>query len=158
MQYHFVDGLDTREAVARLVLSQIAILRRCQKEDIPVVVLEYVGCGATIEDLETELAKLQTVIRIAKSNESGFSNPELDDALRGLGVGTLFLMGINAEACVLETAQDARRLGYAVVTNSELIASANANADIYSTWYRANGVFVEKVPETLQALAAPKTA
>jgi nicotinamidase-related amidase len=156
MQDHFVDGLGEREEVAHLVLSQIAVLRRCQKENIPVIVLEYDGCGKTIPDLEAELTSIRMVIRVTKSQDSGFSGTKLDDKLRDLGVGTLLLMGINADACVLKTAKDARKLGYVVITNTELIACPNQTAASYGDWYRVNGVFVEKVPETLRALVAAK--
>ncbi len=64
-----------------------------------------------------------------KDAYSGFQGTTLDEQLRGLGVGRVFVGGLATDYCVLNTVLDARRLGYDVVLLTEAIRAVNVHPD-----------------------------
>jgi nicotinamidase-related amidase len=145
MQEKFTLSLGPADK-ERIVAHQISVLQQCQRKTIPVIVLEYANSGATIGELEAELGKLgpESVVRLTKNRDSGFCNPALEKTLNDMCARTLFLMGINADCCVRDTALDAIRLGYTILTSNSVIASAWVQTEKWSPWYLANGMLVER--------------
>lgn len=142
MQSGFVGGLR-RGALPRILKSQIKVLGQCVEENIPTVVLEYRGHGKTIDELAAVLSQVPRTRTIIKSNDDGFENTTLHKTLRSWGSQNLLLMGINAEACVKETAQSALRLNYAIATSSKLIAGmSHHDKEDCIPWYSENGTLV----------------
>lgn len=62
-----------------------------------------------------EIAPERGDIVIDKATYSGFSRPELERALRDLGVGAVVMTGLATSQCVDTTARAASELGYLVV-------------------------------------------
>lgn len=140
MQFLFVDQLSSGER-DRIIPHQISIIQYCAKNNIPIVVLEYNGCGKTIDILQEELQKVKKLKIITKEYDNGFLHTDLDNVLKKLKAKKLFLMGINAAACVLSTAQGALRFkdNYKIITHQSVIAGG---VDISIDWYKKNGAIV----------------
>lgn len=147
MQPYFTAHL-LGEVMQKTVREQERIIRACVAEDMPLIVLEYEGCGKTIESLEEEIRKVPRVTVINKGWDDGFRGTNLDAVLTCLGATSLLFMGINGNACVFGTARSAVRLGYKIFTSENLIADGQS-ASLWSIkesreWYVLNGVFCER--------------
>jgi nicotinamidase-related amidase len=145
MQDCFVSYLRKGEK-ERIVPNQIEVIRKCQKNNIPIVVFELVPekYGHTINELISVLKENGERIKIIqKEHNCCFYETSLDMYLQSIGIKKLLLMGINADCCVKETAESAKNLGYQIVTSNSLISgqthhSHNNNAN----WYIKNGLFL----------------
>src|SRR3989344_8983926 len=138
MQEEFVDKIDKERRVA-LIKAQIAVIRYCAVKDIPVVVLEYLGQGATIEELRKEIDKVPRVAVVVRNEYDGFYRTELERTLDIFGAVNTLFMGINASCCVRQTAESALQKKYCVITSTDLIADgSNVIGDINSTerWFK----------------------
>lgn len=85
---------------------------------------------------------------VLKPKHSGFYSTQLDILLRYLGTRTLILTGIQANICVLFTANDAYMRDYAIVVPSDCIASSDP-ADAEHA--------VAQMRTALKALVAPSS-
>jgi nicotinamidase-related amidase len=61
-----------------------------------------------------------------KTRYSAFAGTDLDLWLRARGVGTLHLVGVCTDICVLHTASHAYHLGYRLVVHADAVASFHA--------------------------------
>lgn len=79
-----------------------------------------------------DLALPEDVVLVSKATRrdaeaySAFAGTDLDQRLRALGVLRLFIGGLATDYCVLNTVQDARRLGYASVVLVDCIRAVDA--------------------------------
>lgn len=83
---------------------------------------------------------------VLKPKHSAFYSTQLDILLRYLGTRTLILTGIQANICVLFTANDAYMRDYAIVIPSDCVASTNVAEAEHA---------VEQMRSALKALVAP---
>ncbi len=146
MQDYYTRRLaeTTRE---KIIAQQIRVIRACAEKDVPFVILEYGSRGGTIPILLDEIAKVPRVITISKRHNDGFRGTTLHKVLRKFGAGKLAFMGINASACVKDTADSAISLKYSIVTADNVIADeAGCDGRKKSReWYEANGRFLESL-------------
>ncbi len=142
MQTKFVTHI--RAGRAKIIIErQIKIIEMSRNENIPIIILEYVGAGPTIHELNSELKKNKKVFFLAKIYNSGFTNERLCQLLHDLGCKKLLLMGVNAQYCVKATANDAILKGFEIATSEDLISGMSHHAyhdDI--PWYRKNGTLI----------------
>lgn len=158
MQDFFLKNFNP-EVRKVLVSNQLKVLEACQKRNVPVIVLEYKAGGelrgATTLELRKKVEHIKTAIIIKDSN-SGFTDTNLDEILRGMQCKKLVLMGINANGCVQDTAMSALRRGYSVITARGLIASARSDGRHFSKkneeWYEQETVFLDGVGEVLEKM------
>lgn len=143
-----------------LIDNQIRILDACVKQKIPLIVIECKAGGkfrgATTSRLNRKIAAISHELIVKESN-SGFTNTDLDEILRALNVRKLFLMGINANACIQDTAISALHRGYKVVISKGLTACASRSdmeqlSRRNAEWYRANGKLLNNLEESLREL------
>lgn len=110
------------------VLEQNAIklIRGLQTLELPIWVTEQYtkGLGATIPSVQAALANYQPVEKITFSCCGA---PGLMASLRESNVRNVILMGIEAHACVLQTAVDLLENGYAPVVIEDCISSRKIN-------------------------------
>lgn len=124
MQTDFVENL--LESVRRsLIPAQVDVLGQCAERDIPVIVLEFYGHGNTIKPVRKALKRVRRKKFITKYTDDGFDGTGLKAVLDSSDVKSLLLIGINAHACVLATAESGILLGYKVRTSEVLIADGN---------------------------------
>lgn len=62
---------------------------------------------------------------ITKSKADAFTNPSLEKYLESKKIGTLYIMGLAAEACVDRTIRGATAMGYRVYVIKEAVLSMN---------------------------------
>ncbi|NTW13898.1 MAG: cysteine hydrolase [Candidatus Moranbacteria bacterium] len=145
MQEPFFKNIRTKHK-GRILRAQKSALRQCIRHDIPVCVVEYVDCGDTLPDLRELLRKVPRTVTLVKSKDDAFTNRKLAKVLKDWHAGRLILMGINADACVLDTAQSAVRRGYEIITAPALIAGTSWHSENDSIdWYSKNGSVVRSV-------------
>jgi nicotinamidase-related amidase len=149
MQDNFVYGLRKGE-LERITPNQLLILKKCNLMNIPIFVLEFANKGETIEVLLTEIKKSKNYTFITKYSDSGFSSTQLHEKLKALNIKRIFLMGINATYCVMDTARDAIKEGYEIITSNDVISGAgHHDPNNGVSWYRENGVYVDKIHEVI---------
>lgn len=85
---------------------------------------------------------------VLKPKHSGFYSTQLDILLRYLGTRMLILTGIQANICVLFTANDAYMRDYAIVVPSDCVASTDPAEAEHA---------VEQMRSALKALVGPAT-
>jgi len=118
------SGFINTEEKRKLIPNQISVLNQCFKKEIPVIIVEFEGEGKTDDALLKVVENNHTSAchKITKSVNDAFSEKELNNLLKKIKAKTLLLMGINACACVFETAVTAKRKGYELITSEDLIA------------------------------------
>lgn len=136
MQKEFVDRLPDGTD-KWLIPNQIRVLNYCKQKEIPIIVLEYKGEGRTLSALLRHLHDHRPVARVIKSADNGFINTQLEEILMRINASKIFIMGINAGACVLSTAEGAKKRGYTVATSLDVIAGESAES---SSWYKKNTI------------------
>lgn len=125
-----------------LIENQLTVLEFCKKKKIPLVVLEYktrgIYRGSTTAPL-LEKIKATPHTLIIKEKNSGFTNTNLEQILKDWKIKNLFIIGINANACVQDTAISALKRGYKVFVSKETMACAwNKNGELSkrnTDWY-----------------------
>lgn len=156
MQEWFLLGIEYEEK-HREIPYQLEVLEYCKNKDIPVFVLEYKDCGSTIKILKDKVDSLEKKTYITKPYDDGFVKTDLAEQLRKNEIATVLLMGINASACVLNTAAGAVMAGFKVMTSDDLIAdpkSYGLNESI--EWYRSNGVYKDDYKDLLDLISKEK--
>lgn len=122
-----------------IIPKQAELIKVCQKEAIPVIMVEYIGCGRTIPQLTSLLPKDN--LRVIKRKDDAFYLTPLDDILQELEVKKLILTGINACACVLKTAVSARELKYQITGSLDLMAGYGPTPKTWRRWYQKRKFF-----------------
>lgn len=130
-----------------LVRSQIEVLRFCKAHDIPVIVVEFKDRSITIPEIRTALEGMKNRKYIVKKYNDGFEETGLKEVLEGLGARNIVLMGVNACACVNETAKSALLNGFRVLTSGSLIASDAVMENNCPEWYKICSIYLDTVSE-----------
>ena len=120
MQEDFLK-LIPPEKMGVMIKNQINVIKYCAGESIPVVALEACGYRITIAELNCYFSQLQ-IKTFGKRENDGFTNSGFLGYLRELKVKRLFFMGVNAGACVVDTAAGGLNSGFGVVTAEGVIA------------------------------------
>lgn len=144
MQEGFYErgGVTGTPGLESLVKKQMELLNWAATQNVPVMIFEYDGFGATDPRL-TDILKGHETKSLTKFNDNGFTNPSKKPAvayLKSLKVKTLIMAGINGAYCVHDTATGAISSGFDVVTSSDIVGNLNQNPPIYpnNTWYFKN--------------------
>jgi nicotinamidase-related amidase len=159
MQDFFLKNFK-KNVRSKLVDNQLKVLERCKKEKIPLIVLEYktrgIYRGKTTPALSEKIKSIyhNTII---KENNSGFTNTDLGKTLDDLKIKKLFIMGINANACVQDTAISALKRGYRVIVSKETMACAWRDGGEMSKkneeWYKENCTLLETAKEAISEIS-----
>ena len=146
MQKRFIKRLCSEER-RKVIAGQIEMIRECAKQDVPLIVLEYYENGPTIDILAGEIRKVPRRHIMTKYHDNGFSGTELNSLLRELRAERLILMGINASCCVRDTANQAIKQHYKIITSDDLISDSLFSClGKDKDWYVANGTFLPRRP------------
>lgn len=157
MQDCFLEDMP-RKKRERLIKNQIEVIHYCIKYDIPVIALEFKDRGKTIKQLSRLIENVPRREFVTKNLNNGFHNPELEDVLKLWEVKKLLLMGVNASACVLDTADGGNKKGFVIATSENLIAD-NIRSEILNgagkklSWYKKKGIYKKNHLELIKSLA-----
>jgi isochorismate hydrolase len=153
MQKDFV----TRPEKFDLIPNQVAVLRFCRERYLPVVWIEYDESGETMPELVVELNKIPPgkLYFVSKGSANAFIETDLGEMLRSINATDLIIMGVNACACVYETAVEAHRQGYQIITSENLVAGycSKCLPERRNEWYEKNGVYVKDHNHILSQLS-----
>ncbi|NUN97068.1 MAG: hydrolase [Candidatus Omnitrophica bacterium] len=102
----------------------IRIARAAQVLRAPLIVTEQYpqGLGRTVPELEEHL---EGAVRLEKVAFGCFREPKFVGKLKGLGVETLLITGIEAHVCVAQTALQALDEGYRTHLLADAVGSRN---------------------------------
>jgi nicotinamidase-related amidase len=125
MQKKFLENINPLETKVQ-INSQIEVLDCCAQYDIPLVIIEYNGCGLTIKKLMKKAKKVQRQKSIIKSAANAFTKPELAIQLEEWNPTSICFMGVYASGCVWQTAGEAADKGYKIYSASPLIADPDS--------------------------------
>ncbi|MDP7506567.1 MAG: isochorismatase family protein [Candidatus Woesearchaeota archaeon] len=155
MQPDFLSKIRRSERDV-LITSHLEMIKFLAVHNVPIVVLEYNRHGVTQAEISQEVYKLAKYEYITKDHNNGFEEGKLDDRLKAWGIQDLIIIGINATACVKETAKSAVKKGYSIHTARQLIANPSNSQkefrkDVLS-WYEDNGVYLPDFRKLCKAL------
>lgn len=151
MQPTFVGQLR-RGAAERIIPHQLRTIRRCAEKDIPLVIVEYrqIEPESTLELLREAAADVPRRVTVVKDWDNAFADTDLATRLERWGTSTVFLMGINATACVRATANGARNRKIGVATSPNVIAGRHAHPeDDDIGWFARAGSVVDSIDDLL---------
>ncbi|MEI6650556.1 MAG: isochorismatase family protein [Candidatus Moraniibacteriota bacterium] len=114
--------VGSKKAKRAIIPHQVAILKDCIRLSIPVVIVEFEGRGATHSELTDAISGYQHGHIIQKCGWSALRETTLAKILTDFRVDTFLLGGIEACACLYDTASDARPQGFRVVVCGDLTA------------------------------------
>ncbi len=154
MQDYFLEDISSEEK-AREIPYQLDVLDYCKEKSIPVFVLEYKDSGPTIKVLKDKVDSLEKKTYITKSHDNGFIGTNLAEQLKEYSIDTLLLMGVNATACVVDTAYGALKEGFNIMTSKELIADPPyfRSLDEGVRWYSVYGVHMDSYKDILDTIS-----
>lgn len=142
MQDGFLRNIHPVEKV-QLLERQKEVLTIAKNYDVPVLVFEMENemqnFGRTTKALQDILDTIPRTKTFSKNRDDGFEiyddhrrfDPEYfpSDWLEQQNVDTVYVMGVNGNACVSETADSARDLfSLTIATSNDVIATADTNA------------------------------
>jgi len=136
MQKDFVQGIYPVNHKQKILQCQINVFNECIRKDIPVVVLESLNHGKTIDCLMEKINAVPRGRVFTKTKSSGFSNIDFEIQLSHFEIRQLFLMGLYASYCIKETAEDAIKRGMKVYVSKSVIGKKHYHTqDMNKTWY-----------------------
>ena len=158
MQQFFLKRFD-KVIRDELILNHIKFLQFCLKNKMPVITTEYkcrgIFRGHLIPQLE-KMIKKNLIASIIKESNSGFVDTNLHTILEKLKIQKIIIIGVNANACVQDTAKGAICRGFKVITSKGLIGSAGRKdlglSNKNEKWYRYNTLFFECQNDLLKYL------
>ncbi len=156
MQEWFLQGIEYEEQ-HKEIPYQVEVLEYCKNNNIPVFVIEYKDCGPTVKIIKDKVDSLEKKTYITKPYDDGFIKTDLAEQLRKNKIDTVLLMGINASACVLNTAAGAVIAGFKVMTSKDLISdpkSYDSNESI--GWYETNSIYRDDYKDLLDLISKEK--
>lgn len=150
MQEYFVDT-DEKE---RLIPNHIEVLKFGHRHNVPAIIVEYDGYHDTVSRLSAAIEKLYPVniTKIIKRRNDAFEGTQLTAILKSLGATHILIMGVNACACVYETANHALTDGFSVLTSRDLIAGycGGCSRSNREKWYADNTCYPANYQEILE--------
>ena len=149
MQDYFFRGHPVGERKDTLLASQKEALDYCRANRIPVAVMEYCGneFGPTLADLHAEARALPAMGTFRKKDTDCFKSARLRRFLESHGVDSLFLMGVYANDCIIDTSKGGKGYGYSVASARDVIGDCPKCEESAAEWFRSNGSFAESFRE-----------
>jgi len=144
MQDNFLKKLPSGKK-EELIASQIDILNSCAKYAIPTAIIEYNKQENTVQEIQDAVQKIPQKGYFIKHHNDSFKDRIFTQRLKEWGVNTLLLMGVNAGACVYDTASSALATGYTIATSEQLIGDDIISSKYGSRidWYKKNTIFAQ---------------
>jgi nicotinamidase-related amidase len=159
MQQNYLKHLIERER-KKLIRTQISFLEEILPKDIPILVFEGqnphdVKYEGTIPELREVINKSRRKYFSEKECDDGFTYyPLVDKKLQEWRIESVCFTGINAAACVQDSAEGAFGLGYRVLTAENLIGDRIGRGGIIHAkkWFQQNGTYYKRYKRLLKNL------
>ncbi len=152
MQDNFICDREERQA---LIPNQVRVIRFCEQNNIPVVIVEYSGFGQTAEELVTAVQNLplNNIYYVIKPQLNAFAETNLADLLKARKIEYLLIMGVSTCACIYETAFCALQSDYKIITSRDLIEGYWEEYRQKILWRGEKGHCYEDYTDLLQDLS-----
>jgi nicotinamidase-related amidase len=143
MQESFLKYLKDKD-YEKIVLNQQRIIESFMSINIPIIIMEYIRHGPTIQKIMDLLKDYNHSVLLEKYYDDAFKDTYLDEELRKLGVVQLIVMGVNASGCVKKTVSSAKKSFYSIITSEDIISNGYWNRQDPDTtpWYIKNTVWI----------------
>jgi len=142
----------------KIIPNQIAILRLCKRNHVPVVIVEYIAEGRTVPRLLRETQKIpsDSLYKIIKEYDSAFVKTKLEEILESLSAQYLLITGVKACACVHQTVSDAVAKGFKIISASDLIAGYcnNCSPKREESWYKSTVIYFDNHKQILRQVTS----
>jgi isochorismate hydrolase len=126
--------------IPRLIENQSRVLKLCAEHHLNVAVLEDAQFRGTTSPLLELISKVEGAYYYSKHVNDGFTNPRFTRRVRSWNNPNLFYMGIYADACIIQTAETGRRLGYTPHSSDAVISDISVgHLKTVRSWFRQNG-------------------
>ncbi len=125
MQKSFISEVHEDEALALYKTHSNVITELCAENFVPLINIMYTGSGPlnSVSRQHVEMAPI--VKRHMKSSPNAFEkDSRLYSTLMQMQIDTIFIMGIYASLCVLDTAVGAGKKDFKVITADDVIANS----------------------------------
>lgn len=151
VQRRYVDRLSERKKISMLK-SQSRVLEHCVRKDVPLVVLDFLEGGETHHEIRGCAMRVPRRLQIKKLHNDGFDGTPLATELRKWMPEYLIMMGLNATACVYDTATSAVNLCYRLAVSPDLIGDMNSRwgNKFHRKWYTENSEYFQNHEELLR--------
>ena len=151
MQNEFIKRIKEDEKENQ-IKAQIEVLKYCAQKDIPVVALEYKNCDNTINKLIYHINKVPRKKYLTKSYNNGFKKTNLNEQLEEWNITHVCLMGINASACVKQTAQGALNYKLSILTANQLISNEPGDEKNNKSipWFKKKGLYYDDYKDLIK--------
>ena len=150
-------SIGTREE-RKIISSQVKVLKFCRKNNIPVIIAEYIGKGETLPRLLRKARKLpaNNFYKIIKEYDSVFTETRVEEILESWQIQYLLVTGIKACACVHQTVSEAVDKGFKVITANDLIAGYcnNCSQGREESWYRSTVAYFDSYKQILRQVTS----
>ena len=136
-----------------IIENQIKVLRHSAENNIPALAVEFEDEGKTITEIYKEIIQNNQYDTLIKKHENAFKAISVLDKLCDWEITDIFLMGVNASACIRNTAAGARKYGFNVITTPYVIGDdTGMESETYKTlnWFYFHGMLKEgKLEDTV---------
>ena len=130
VQNGVVEGAHERDAVVANIDS---LVEKARKERVPVVWVQHsdeqLAPGSDVWRIVPELTPGVAEPLVAKNYGDAFEDTNLETVLSDLGVGRLFVVGAQTDACIRSTLHGALARGY----DATLVSDAHTTED-HTAW------------------------
>ena len=123
----FLDNINL--VINKLADHEIIYIRQefAKKSFLSFILPMFPGEGEPGTEIKKNIFKENSMIFI-KSQADAFTNPELQNYLNSKKIGTLYITGLAAEACVNSTVKGAAANGYKVYVVKEAVLSMSGGS------------------------------
>lgn len=133
MQKRFVSRLHRTER-ATLIRNQKKVLRRCQELDIQVwkIELSIKKFGVTVKAIRDAIRAVPRDFNHTKTTADAFEGDKgahLTEQLKKRRIEAIFLMGLNADLCVAQTADGGAGNSFVMFSHEDVVHSIASDRD-----------------------------
>lgn len=112
LQYGYIGDMESLTTKNAELDATKRLLLWAKKANVEIIYLEYRDKGRAGTTIPTLFEEGEKPTIIDKWVPSGFEDGKLFQALNAIRVSDLIICGYNVNACVYETAKDARKFGF----------------------------------------------
>ncbi len=153
MQEGFLMNINSTNRYS-LIAMQLQLIEACKKHNVPVIALQYEGCGKTTQIIAQEIERNKRNLFLEKNDPNGFDNPELKTALNERGAKNICLTGVYADACVRNTGLGALENKFRIYTANDLITDVTSSAiESARRWFNLWGTCLPTHRDAINYLA-----
>lgn len=152
MQYSFLSRINN---LKRIVDAQCETIKYFSENSLPVILMSYKDGGQVIPIINKAVNYHKKPIKIIKRHDDCFSKTNLEYILKEKAISNIVLMGVNASACVKDTAITGLEKGFRIATASDLISDNRVVERGYGLFYESQCNWFKNYSALLERIKIP---